>query len=94
MVDTWKYISHVSVYSPFGTLIYSACVPICTNKIDASYYPVWKVVQKLKNIFDCSLFTYVVRISTLSTSEVNHFSSTRSVSMTYSDALPMFSLYE
>lgn len=97
MVDTWKFISHVSVYSSFGTLIYSECVPICTNEVDALYYPVWKSVMKLKRYFDCSLFTFHVRVSTLPKDTKHHknsFISSRTFDFSYSFVKPKLALYE
>ena len=94
MVDTWKFISHVSVFTPFGTIILSECVPICTDVVDARFYPVWKCVQKLKRFYDCSLFTFDVRVSTLSKFTKNQFSETRSFVYSYSDVKPKFALYE
>ena len=94
MVDTWKFISHVTVFSPFGTVIFRECVPICTNELDARYYPVWKVVQKLKRYFDCSLFVYDVRVSCLSKFTPNEFSEARTFQFTYDNVQPKFKLYE
>lgn len=94
MVDTLKFISHVSVVSPFGNIIYSECVPICSNAVDSCFYPVWKVVRKLNHYFDCSLCTFDVRVSVLS--RLSHHYFTRSVSFhfSYSDVQPKFKLYE
>lgn len=94
MVDSWKFISHVSVFTPFGTLILRECVPICTDEVDARYYPVWKVVQKLKRFYDCSLFTFDVQVSRLSHFSRNQFAETKSYILHYSDVLPKFKLYE
>lgn len=94
MVDTWKFISHVSVFTPFGTIIYRDCVPICTDEIDARFYPVWKVVQKLKRLYDCSLFTFDVQVSRLSQFSRNSFSETKGYTLSYDDVKPKFKLYE
>ena len=94
MVDTWKYISHVSVRTSFGSVLFTECVPICTTELDARYYPIWKVVQRLKRLYDCSLFTFDVKVSSLSKSRVNSFSGTRLHSYSYYDVKPMFALYE
>lgn len=94
MVDTWKFISHVSVFTPFGTIICTECVPICTNECDAYFYPIWKVVQRLKRFYDCSLFTFKVKVSTLSKSRPNSFSASSIRTYSYSDVKPNFALYE
>ena len=94
MVDTWKFISHVSVFTPFGTIIYRDCVPICTDEVDACYYPIWKVVQKLKRLYDCSHFTFDVQVSRLSQFSRNQFAETKGYTLSYDDVQPKFKLYE
>lgn len=94
MVDTWKYISNVSVFTPFGTIIYRETVPICTDEFDARYYPVWKAVQKLKRYFDCSVFTFDVRVSRLSSFSRNEFSETNYFTFDYDDVKTKFRYYE
>lgn len=94
MVDNWKFVSHVEVFTPFGTLLRSDCVPICTDITDAYYYPVWKVVQRLRRTFDCSLFTYKVKVSMLSKTRENSFSVSFIHTFSYADVQPKFKLYE